>query len=140
MAILSWGECVDRHLLAMRYSDLRGLPADATLLKTFHPDSTQALIVCFVCLGTIAQVSYASFKTNTRPIHSPLYSKLPLAWSPELEAAFKVSSREIIKQRELGVKSFPSLPTCLARDWNKFGTAPAMPLPCPSQRRRPQML
>ena len=87
--------------------------------------------------GTITQ---AFFKTNMRPTHSPLSNKLPLAWYPELEAAFKVSSREIIKQRELGVKSFPSLPTCLARDWNKFGTAPAMPLPCPSQRRRPQML
>ena len=83
---------------------------------------------------TIAQVSYASFKTNMRPTHSPLSSKLPLAWSPELKATFKVSSKEIIKQHKLGVKSFnPSLPTYLARDWNKFGTAPAkLQHPCPA--------
>ena len=67
-----------------------------------------------------------------RPTHSPLSSKLPIEWSPELEAAFQVSSKETIKQRELGVKSFnPSLPTCLAREWNKFGTAPALLLHCP---------
>ena len=49
----------------------------------------------------------------------------------ELEAAIQVSSKKTIKQRKLGVKNFnPSLPTCLARDWNKFGTAPALLLHC----------
>ena len=64
--------------------------------------------------GTIAQ---SFIKTNMRPIHNPLPSKLPLAWSPELEAAFKVSSRKIIQQHKLGVKSFnPSPPNYKARD------------------------
>ena len=56
--------------------------------------------------GTIAQVSYAPFKTNMRPTHSPLYSKLPLEWSLELKAAFQVSSKETIKPRELRVKGY----------------------------------
>ena len=82
--------------------------------------------------GTIAQVSYAPFKTNMRPTHSPLYSKLPLEWSLELKAATQVSSKETIKHRKLEVKSFnPYLPTCLAKDGNMFGTASALLLPCP---------
>ena len=38
---------VNLHLLTTCYSELRSLPADATVLKIFHRDSTQTLIVCF---------------------------------------------------------------------------------------------
>ena len=68
--------------------------------------------------GMIAQVSYAFSKTKImKPIRHLLSSKVPLAWSPELEAAFQASKKEIIKHCKLGVRSFnPSLPTCLATD------------------------
>ena len=84
-------------------------------------------------LDTLDTVAQAFSKTNMRPIHSPLPSKLPLAWSPELKAASEDSSRKIIKQQKFEAKSFnPSSYTNMARDGNKFGTTPAMlqdPLP-----------
>ena len=84
-------------------------------------------------LDTLNMITQAFSKTNMKPIHSPLRSKLPLAWSPELKAASEDSSRKIIKQHKLRAKSFNLLsPTNIARDGNKFGTAPAVlqdPLP-----------
>ena len=48
--------------------------------------------------GMIAQVSYAFSKTEImKPIRHLLSSKVPFAWSPELEAALQASNREIIK-------------------------------------------
>ena len=71
--------------------------------------------------GMIAQVSYAFSKTEIlRPIRH-LLSRSPFVWSLELEVAFQASKKEIVKQCELGVRSFKSaLPTCLAMDWSKF--------------------
>ena len=42
-----WRCRVDLHLLTTCYSDFWSLPADATVLQTFHRTSTQTLIVCF---------------------------------------------------------------------------------------------
>ena len=73
--------------------------------------------------GLIAQVSY-SFATAPvmLPFKHLLSSKVPFCWSPDLDAAFKASKQEILKQCEEGVKTFdPSLPTALATDWSKVG-------------------
>ena len=71
--------------------------------------------------GAVAQISYAF---STAPIMFPfrhlLSTKTAFQWSPELEKAFSESKLEIIRQCELGVKSFdPRLPTVLATDWSK---------------------
>ena len=72
--------------------------------------------------GCINQVSY-SFASA--PIMSPfrhlLSSKVPFAWSEELQMAFEASKQEIVDQCEKGVRSFnPALPTALATDWSKL--------------------
>ena len=72
-------------------------------------------------LGTINQVSYA-FATSKQmePFRALLSSKLPFAWSPELNDAFIESKREIVRQCELGVRKFePQRPTALATDWSR---------------------
>ena len=47
----------------------------------------------------ITQVSYAFSKTEImKPIRHLLSSKVPFAWSPELEIAFQASKKDIIKQ------------------------------------------
>ena len=73
--------------------------------------------------GMVAQISYTFSKCQVMaPIRHLLSSKVPFAWSPELESAFQASKLEIVRQCEEGVRSFnPALPTCLATDWCKFG-------------------
>ena len=56
------------------------------------------------------------------PFRHLLSNKVPIAWSPELKAAFQASKREIVEQCTQGVRMFdPTLPTCLATDWSKYG-------------------
>ena len=53
-------------------------------------------------------------------VSSPPWPMRPQA--SKKEVAFQASKKEIVKQCELGIRSFnPSLPTCLAMDWSKFG-------------------
>ena len=73
--------------------------------------------------GAVAQISY-SFSTcpTMLPFRHLLSSKVPFSWSAELETAFQASKEEIVRQCKEGVRTFdPSLPTCLATDWCKFG-------------------
>ena len=95
----------------------------------------------------IAQVSYAFSKTKImKPFRHLLSSKVPLAWSPELNTAFQASKKEIIEHCELGVRSFnPSpfnLPSYrLKQIRDRIMVVPkTLPLPCPSPRRRPPVL
>jgi hypothetical protein len=73
--------------------------------------------------GTVAQVSYAFASSPVmQPMKHLLSTKIPFSWSPELEAAFEESKREVVRQCELGVRTFdPTLPTALATDWCKTG-------------------
>lgn len=73
--------------------------------------------------GAVAQISYAFASSPAMlPFRHLLSSKVPFSWSPELEKAFSASKREIVEQCREGVWSFnPSLPTCLATDWAKYG-------------------
>ena len=73
--------------------------------------------------GAVAQISY-SFSTCPAmlPFRHLLSAKVPFSWSAELETAFQASKQEIVRQCQEGVRTFnPSLPTCLATDWCKFG-------------------
>ena len=73
--------------------------------------------------GAINQISYSFAACPTMaPFRHLLASKAPFAWSPELEAAFQASKEEILRQCELGVRTFdPNRRTCLATDWSKTG-------------------
>ena len=73
--------------------------------------------------GAINQISYSFAAAPVMaPFRHLLSSKVPFQWSVELQAAFDASKQEILKQCELGVRSFdPSLPTALATDWAKLG-------------------
>ena len=73
--------------------------------------------------GAINQISYSfAIAPVMAPFRHLLSSKVPFQWSPELQEAFTESKKEIIKQCELGVRSFdPALPTALATDWSKLG-------------------
>merc|ERR1712082_101212 len=72
--------------------------------------------------GAVTQVSYAFASSPAMlPFKHLLSSKVPFAWSPDLDTAFQQSKEEIIRQCQQGVTSFnPTLPTCLATDWSKF--------------------
>jgi hypothetical protein len=73
--------------------------------------------------GAVQQVAYAfSVCPVMEPFRHLLSNKVPFSWSPDLEAAFQASKKEVVRQCMEGVRSFnPSLPTCLATDWSKFG-------------------
>ena len=73
--------------------------------------------------GLVAQVSYAFASSSVMlPFRHLLSSKTPFSWSPDLEAAFIESKKEVVRQCEAGVRSFdPSLPTAVATDWCKTG-------------------
>ena len=73
--------------------------------------------------GAVNQISYAFAAAPVMaPFRHLLSSKVPFQWSVELQVAFDASKQEILKQCELGVRSFdPSLPTALATDWAKLG-------------------
>ena len=72
--------------------------------------------------GAVAQISYAfSTAPAMQPFRHLLSTKSTFQWTPDLETAFQASKEEIIRQCELGVKSFdPNLPTALATDWSKL--------------------
>ena len=66
--------------------------------------------ILFLCLAPIMS-----------PFRHLLSSKVPFAWSEELQSAFEASKQEIVSQCEKGVRSFdPALPTALATDWSKL--------------------
>ena len=71
--------------------------------------------------GLINQVSYAfAMAEHMAPFRGLLSSKIPFAWSQELETAFNLSKHEIVKQCSKGVRCFtPNAPTALATDWSK---------------------
>ena len=73
--------------------------------------------------GAIAQVSYAFASSPVMiPFRHLLSSKASFSWSPELEVAFMASKQEVVRQCEMGVRTFdPSLPTAMATDWCKTG-------------------
>ena len=73
--------------------------------------------------GAVAQVSYAFATCPTMlPFRHLLSSKVPFSWSSELDAAFTASKQEVVRQCREGVRKFdPSLLTCLATDWSKWG-------------------
>ena len=72
--------------------------------------------------GMVGQVSYAFNATpEMAPFRHLLSTKVPFAWSPELDAAFHLSKKEVVRQCELGVHTFdPNLPTALACNWSKL--------------------
>ena len=71
--------------------------------------------------GTVNQVAYAFAATqHMEPFRTLLSSKLPFAWSTELDQAFELSKTEIIKQCSVGVRKFePKHKTVLATDWSR---------------------
>ena len=73
--------------------------------------------------GAVAQVSYSFASSPVMlPFRHLLSSKTPFSWSPDLEAAFIESKKEVVRQCEAGVRSFdPALPTAVATDWCKTG-------------------
>ena len=73
--------------------------------------------------GVVNQVSYSFASCPVmEPFRHLLSNKVPFAWSAELENAFQASKTEIVRQCTQGVRMFdPTLPTCLATDWSKFG-------------------
>ena len=73
--------------------------------------------------GAIAQISYTFAASPVMlPFKHLLSSKNSFTWSAELEQAFIASKEEVVRQCELGVRSFnPDLPTALATDWCKTG-------------------
>ena len=72
--------------------------------------------------GLVNQVSYAfAIADQMDPFRKLLSSKIPFVWSDELEAAFKASKEEIIRQCRQGIRNFtPGAPTALATDWSKL--------------------
>ena len=73
--------------------------------------------------GVVNQVAYSFASCPImEPFRHLLSNKVPFAWSPELETAFQASKTEIVEQCTQGVRMFdPTLPTCLATDWSKYG-------------------
>ena len=73
--------------------------------------------------GVVNQVSYSFASCPIiEPFRHLLSNKVPFALSQELEATFPTSKKEIVEQCTQGVRMFdPTLPTCLAIDWSKFG-------------------
>ena len=71
--------------------------------------------------GVINQVSYAfAMAPHMAPFRHLLSSKVPFYWSDELGEAFRKSKMEIIRQCEIGVRTFKlNAPTALATDWSK---------------------
>ena len=71
--------------------------------------------------GAINQISY-TFATSQLmlPFRLLLRPQVPFYWSEELEAIFKESKEEILRQCAKGVRLFDiNLPTGLATDWSK---------------------
>ena len=73
--------------------------------------------------GLINQVSFSFAMTKTMaPFRRLLSSKVPFAWSEELEVSFNNSKKEIIEHCFKGIRSLRlGAPTALATDWSKLG-------------------
>ena len=57
--------------------------------------------------GLVNQVSYSfAIADQMDPFRKLLSSKVPFAWSDELEVAFKASKEEIIRQCRQGIRNF----------------------------------
>ena len=71
--------------------------------------------------GCVNQIAYTFAVSEVMlPFRQLLRPQVPFSWSEELEAAFRESKEEIIRQCERGVKLFNlHAPTGLATDWSK---------------------
>ena len=71
--------------------------------------------------GAVNQISYTFAVSEAMiPFRQLLRPQIPFSWSDELEAAFRESKEEIIRQCEKGVRLFNlHAPTGLATDWSK---------------------
>ena len=71
--------------------------------------------------GAVNQIAYTFAVSEVMlPFRQLLRPQVPFSWSEELEAAFRESKEEIIRQCERGVKLFNlHAPTGLATDWSK---------------------
>ena len=99
-----------------------GLGPTDTFVDTIQSFPTpQSLTDIRAWFGTVNQISYTFAATeHMAPFRQLLSSKLPFAWSQELDLAFQKSKAEIIRQCSLGVRKFePHRLSALATDWSR---------------------
>ena len=114
---------MDLNFLGFRISETGITPTEEFRKNILSFPTPKSLTDIRSWFGAINQISYSfAIAPVMAPFRHLLSSKVPFQWSEELQASFDASKQEIIRQCELGVRTFDTkLPTALATDWAKLG-------------------
>ena len=114
---------MDLNFLGFRISETGITPTEEFRKNILSFPTPKSLTDIRSWFGAINQISYSfAIAPIMAPFRHLLSSKVPFQWSEELQASFDASKQEIIRQCELGVRTFDTkLPTALATDWAKLG-------------------